>query len=162
MVSKHGSWFSHGSTPRAHIFHVYLSRIWCPSMGAGSPMGAHPGPRYSGQNTPPSKIKTPCSSSWGESDLQNLNKYLSDKKKKQFYVCICSAWPAHHDIPFFSILATLRAPVFLGSITHKTRRYSPHPRPFLCACDCLPVIFTIMVQRKSSKKSQFRGKSANQ
>jgi hypothetical protein len=46
MLSKHGSWFSHGSTPRAQIFHVYVSRIWCPSMGAGSPMGAHPGPRY--------------------------------------------------------------------------------------------------------------------
>ncbi len=46
MVSKHGSWFSHGSTLRAQIFHVYLSRIWCPSMGAGSPMGAHPVPRY--------------------------------------------------------------------------------------------------------------------
>jgi hypothetical protein len=46
MVSKHGSWFSHGSTPSAQIFPLYFSRIWYPSMGAGSPMGAHPGPRY--------------------------------------------------------------------------------------------------------------------
>jgi hypothetical protein len=43
---SHGSWFYHGSTPSAQIFPVYLSRIWCPSMGAGSPMGACSGPRY--------------------------------------------------------------------------------------------------------------------
>ncbi len=46
MVSKHGNWLSHGSTPSAQIYPVYLSRIWYPSIGAGSPMGAHPGPRY--------------------------------------------------------------------------------------------------------------------
>jgi hypothetical protein len=39
----------------------------------------------------------------------------------------------------------------LVSISHKTGRYSPQLRPFLCTCDCLPVIFTILAQKKSAK-----------
>ncbi len=62
MVSKHGSWFSHGSTPRAQIFRAEHTTV----------------------KDKDSMFKL---MRYSKSDLQNLNKYLSD----QFYVCICSA-----------------------------------------------------------------------